>query len=107
LVAFARVEQGETEQGKTEQGERADRAVLVVVPRLLVRLTQSAGALHVAPPPPMPWDAAIWGDTSLDCSGLGGELTDVFTGQHLSGGGQLSVGELLGAFPVAVLTTPL
>ena len=102
VVAFARVG-----QGVVAEGEVADRAVLVVVPRLLVRLTQSAGALHVAPPPPIPWDATIWGDTSLDCSALGGELVDVFTGQRVPGGGPLRVADLLGAFPVAVLTTLL
>ena len=103
VVAFARV----------EQGEPAGRAVLVVVPRLLVRLTQSAGALHVAHPP-QPWDAAIWGDTSLDCSALAGgsasadlELADVFTGQRVPVGSELRVAELLGAFPVAVLASRL
>ena len=102
VVAFARVG-----QGVAPQGDVASRAVLVVVPRLLVRLTQSAGGLHVAPPPPIPWDATIWGDTSLDCSALGGELVDVFTGQRVPGGGPLRVADLLGAFPVAVLTTLL
>jgi (1->4)-alpha-D-glucan 1-alpha-D-glucosylmutase len=101
VVAFARFE-----QANAASGEAARRAVLVVVPRLLVRLTQSAGALHVAPPPPMPWNAAVWGDTSLDCSELGGELVDVFTGRRVPLGGPLPVAELLGAFPVAVLATP-
>lgn len=114
VVAFARVAQGEA-----AQGEPSGRAVLVVVPRLLVRLTQSAGALHVAHPP-MPWDASIWGDTSLDCTQLGGdfalaggsssaadELEDVFTGQQVRTGGPLRVADVLRAFPVAVLATPL
>lgn len=100
VVAFARVQASEA-----KQGDASRRAVLVVVPRLLVRMTQSAGALHVAPPPPMPWDAAVWRDTSLDCSELGGELVDVFTGRSVPLGGQLPVAELLGAFPVAVLAT--
>jgi (1->4)-alpha-D-glucan 1-alpha-D-glucosylmutase len=54
----------------------------------------------------MPWGAAVWGDTSLDCSALGGELVDVFTGRRVRGGGPLRVADLLGAFPVAVLATP-
>ena len=101
VVAFARVG-----QGVAPQGDVASRAVLVVVPRLLVRLTQSAGALHVAPPPPIPWDATIWGDTSLDCCALGGELIDVFTGRRLPGGGPVPVADLLREFLVAVLATP-
>ncbi|MBI3455418.1 MAG: malto-oligosyltrehalose synthase [Candidatus Rokubacteria bacterium] len=81
---------------------RATRAVLVVVPRLLGRLTGKGARL--------PLGRDVWGDTSVALPGEipGGAYTHVFTGAAVRTGVRegtvaLPVGEALAEFPVALL----
>jgi (1->4)-alpha-D-glucan 1-alpha-D-glucosylmutase len=94
-------------------GERADHVVafarraegdgvIVVAPRLAAKLTGFDGRL--------PLGASVWGDTWLALGGAmpGGRYRDRFTGltmetQPRPDGPALSVGALLGRFPVALL----
>jgi (1->4)-alpha-D-glucan 1-alpha-D-glucosylmutase len=76
----------------------ADRAVLVVVPRLVVGLTGGAER------PPL--GTEVWGDTRLRLSGpADGEVwVNRLTGEKLTvAGAGLAVGQLLSHFPVALL----
>ncbi|MBX9790747.1 MAG: malto-oligosyltrehalose synthase [Pirellulales bacterium] len=101
VIAFARIEKPDG----VNTGQRAARVVLVVVPRFLVRLTQSAGAVHIAPPPKA-FDPALWGDTSLDGAALGEvELENVFTSERVRAGASVPVAQQLCTFPVAVLAS--
>lgn len=80
----------------------AGRAVLAVVPRLVVRLAE--GRLQA------PLGTAIWQDTRLELAlpGLPGRFRDVFTGQEVTSvpgpdGPSLLVSAVLDQFPVALL----
>ncbi|MGE0536774.1 MAG: malto-oligosyltrehalose synthase [Pirellulales bacterium] len=101
VVAFARVDRPD----EAAADEASRRAVLVVVPRLLVRLTQSVGTAQLAPPANV-FDAAVWGDTALDASFLGEiELENVFTAERRHALASMPITGLLGQFPVAVLSS--
>jgi (1->4)-alpha-D-glucan 1-alpha-D-glucosylmutase len=72
----------------------ADVAV-VIVPRLVLPL-QSAGRSI--------WSAEIWGDTAIALPWPTAQWRDIFSGRPMTAdGGQLSLGTVLGEFPVAFL----
>ncbi len=88
IVAFAR--------------RNAERGVIAVAPRLFAELCERPGSL--------PFGAQVWGDTGLPLPwlGTGVELRDVISGRPAvvegsAQGTRLPVGELLTAFPVALL----
>jgi len=70
-----------------------DAAVVTVVPRLLARRGRGAA----------PLGDEYWGDTTVDVPAeLGGQLTNVLTGEALEGA-TLPLGRVLARFPVALL----
>jgi (1->4)-alpha-D-glucan 1-alpha-D-glucosylmutase len=70
-----------------------DAAVVTVVPRLLARRSRGAA----------PLGDESWGDTTVDVPAeLGGQLTNVLTGEALEGA-TLPLGRVLARFPVALL----
>jgi (1->4)-alpha-D-glucan 1-alpha-D-glucosylmutase len=78
----------------------ADRVVLVVVPRLVAKLTGD--------PTRPALGAEVWADTVLSVDGLPGRWRNLFTGAEVTaaaspGGPALPVGQLLAHFPVALL----
>jgi (1->4)-alpha-D-glucan 1-alpha-D-glucosylmutase len=77
----------------------ATGVAVVVVPRLVTRLTGPAAAPPIGEP--------VWADTAIVLPpGLGGTLVDAFTGARVrvaGGEARLPVGEALARFPVAVL----
>jgi (1->4)-alpha-D-glucan 1-alpha-D-glucosylmutase len=80
----------------------SERAVIVVVPRLIARLTESA--LDGEQPFRMPLGAEAWLDTTLEVpAAAAGALADVFTGARRTLGSKVLLAELFGDFPVAVL----
>lgn len=83
IVAFARV--------------HASARIVVVAPRLLTGLPAIAHA--------DPLGTDVWGDTALDLGGLGDGWREWLSGRDLIADdtARLQLGEVLGAFPVAVM----
>jgi (1->4)-alpha-D-glucan 1-alpha-D-glucosylmutase len=94
VVAFAWQPRGEENQGKQ---------IVVVVPRLLAQLTQSAASSEESCPLSSP---ALWGDTRivLPERSTNGGWKHIFSGRQMSHAASLSIAELLSDFPAAVLT---
>ncbi|HEY4310020.1 MAG TPA: malto-oligosyltrehalose synthase [Pirellulales bacterium] len=94
VVAFARV--------AVPDDENPQRAIVVVVPRLVARLlgftAESADATL------LPCGPEVWTDTRVELpSDVQGEFQDAFTGEQRTLSGGITMGELLANFPVAVL----
>jgi (1->4)-alpha-D-glucan 1-alpha-D-glucosylmutase len=74
--------------------QAGERAALVVVPRLTVGLVGGSERELLGPD--------VWADTRLTLPG-GGMWVNLFTGERLVADGGLSLGQVLGHFPVALL----
>jgi len=83
--------------------QAGDRNVVVVAPRLLAQL--ATASLEPASAPKPLWSAETWGDTRVNyVIPQGQQLRSVLTGSDVGAAPALSVAQLLGDFPVAVLT---